>query len=164
MSRRNSTHEPPEVAALMNPAIIALVLSRCVTAYEAEGNKPFPFVLSPIVSAISLYPEARTSLTMTVSTHFGSWIERNPSLQTSLQSRILASVPFVQEAILFALSYDVLRIDSGGLRPGTSRPTKSLQGNTPEIIEMQKVARYLGRWFWRTDSPGFICAMLGVTA
>ncbi|SEE48132.1 three component ABC system middle component [Jiangella alba] len=163
MTRRGSRHEAPEVSSLLNPALIALVLHRGSTTHRDENGAGLPFVYAPIVSAVSLYPAARATLTMSVATQFTTWIDRNPDIQLLLQPRIAGVVPFVREGLLFALTTDVLRLDSGALIPGAHGPTKTIRGASSDMEAVQRTAAYMGRWLARTGNVSTVCAMLGVT-
>jgi hypothetical protein len=163
VTRQNSSHEPPEVAALLNPALIALLLARAAKGYLNEANVGLPFVYAPIITTISLYPDARETLSMNVTTQFAAWVDRIAQLQISLQSKIVDMVPIVNEGILFALLHDVLKVEGGALVPGGIGPTGAVRGDTEDMEQAQKSAVYLGRWLVRAGSPSTICAMLGVT-
>lgn len=163
MTRRNSRREPPEVAALLNPALVALLLTRAAKGHVRETGTGLPIVYAPIIVTISLYPEARELLSMNITTQFTTWIDRAAGFLTTLQSKIVNMVPIVNEGLLFALLHDVLRLDEGTLVPGGVGPTNAVNGDTTDMEQAQKSAVYLGRWLVRAGSPSTVCAMLGVS-
>ena len=163
MTRRNSRYEPPEISTLLNPALIALLLSRAAAAHVRETGRGLPYVYSPIVVTISLYPEARQTLSMNVTTKFTSWVVRSVALQPLLQSRIIDMEPLVNEGFLFGLSHNVLRLEGGNVHPGSKGPTAAITSSSSDMQEAQRAAAYLGRWLARAGSPSTVCAMLGIT-
>lgn len=163
MTRRNSRHEPKEVAYLLNPAFVSLVLAKAVTSYEKEKPAGMPFIYAPVVSTISLYPMARSSLTMNTRTKFAVWIDRNPQIQIALAPRMAGMMAIVNEAILFGLHYKILEFNEGNLRIGSEKADRKIESASADIKEIEKSASYLGRWLAGMNSPATVCAMLGVT-
>jgi hypothetical protein len=153
----------PEVAALLNPAFIALLLMRAVRSYFREADSGMPFVYAPIIATISLYPAARETLSMNVTTQFTAWIDRASQIQIFLQEKIVDMVPIVNEGLLFALVHGVLRVEGGMLVPGDVGPANAIRGDTADMEQTQRAAAYLGRWLVRAGNPSTVCAMLGVT-
>jgi hypothetical protein len=163
VTRRNSRFEPPEVATLLNPALIALLLSRAVTGYEGEAGAGLPYVYAPIIVTMALYPQVRDTLSMRVTTKFTHWTTTNADLYLSLQPKIAGMVPIVNEGLLFALSHDVLSISGGTLIAGNFGPTRSIKSDSSDVEVAQRAAAYLGRWLVHAGRPSTVCAMLGVT-
>lgn len=163
MTRQNIGSRSPEVAALLNPAFIALLLVRAVRGYFREADAGMPYVYAPIVATISLYPAARETLSMNVSTQFAVWIDRASQIQIFLQEKIVDMVPIVNEGLLFALAHGVLGVEDGVLIPGDVGPANAIRGDTTDMEQTQRAAAYLGRWLVRAGSPSTVCAMLGVT-
>ena len=163
MTRQNIGSRSPEVAALLNPAFIALLLVRAVRNYFREADAGMPYVYAPIVATISLYPAARETLSMNVSTQFAVWIDRASQIQIVLEEKIVDMVPIVNEGLLFALAHGVLRVEDGVLIPGDVGPANAIRGDTADMEQTQRAAAYLGRWLVRAGSPSTVCAMLGVT-
>lgn len=163
MTRQNIGSRSPEVAALLNPAFITLLLVRAVRSYFREADAGMPYVYAPIVTTISLYPAARETLSMNVSTQFAVWIDRTSQIQVFLQEKIVDMVPIVNEGLLFALAHRVLRVEEGALIPGDAGPANAIRGDTADMEQAQRAAAYLGRWLVRAGNPSTVCAMLGVT-
>lgn len=163
MTRRSNRHESPEIAALLNPALISLLLIRAARTHFREGNSGLPVVYAPIIVTVALYPDARETLSMNITTPFTTWIDRSAPILVSLQDKIVGMMPIVKEGILFALSHNVLRLERGTLVPGQVGPTNSVRAGTGDVEQAQRAAAYLGRWLVRAGSPSIVCAMLGVT-
>jgi hypothetical protein len=159
---RPTRQQPPEVASLLNPAVLALVLSRAAVAHYEVTGRGMHFVLYPIVVTMSLHPPSRAALTMNSATQFTSWIQRNPGLQIGLPELIVDMMPLAREGLLFGLAHDVLRLEQGTIAPGHVGPTKAVRGETSDVQDIQKAAAYLGRWFARSARPSVVCALLGV--
>lgn len=162
MTRRNTRYEPPEVAALLNPAFIALLLLRAATACAGETGSALPLIYAPIAVAISAYPEARSTLSYRINTPFIVWVERLGHLRAILQSRIQEFVPVVNEGLLFALAYELLSLNSAGIEPGARKSTSPSIRGTADMRDAQRAAVYLGRWLPRAGRPSTVCALLGV--
>ncbi|MGX7681531.1 three component ABC system middle component [Jatrophihabitans sp. DSM 45814] len=163
MTRRNSRHEPPEVATLLNPALIALLLSRATNGYQGVDAAGMPYIYAPIVATIALYPDARATLSMNVTTKFTSWAMANDDMQLSLQSKIAGMVPIVNEGLLFALRHDVLKLSAARFTSGSHGPTKVVRSESSDVTAAQRAAVYLGRWLAHAGQPSTVCAILGVT-
>ncbi|WP_420898270.1 three component ABC system middle component [Cryobacterium sinapicolor] len=166
--RRPSSFESREVAALFNPAVIALVLIRSVSAgHDAHTNTKtvagLPLVYAPMVAALALYPDLRATLSMTISTQFGTWLERSAAARIFMPERVRSLVPLVNEGLLFALANDVLVLQDGILVPGSAGPKKATSGKSADIVAAQKGAAYLGRWLPNCGTPAAVCARLGIT-
>lgn len=162
MTRRNSRHEPPEVAALFNPALIALLLARSTRSHLEETSDGLPFLYAPIIVTICLHPTVRSTLSMNIRTQFATWVQRSAGVDPPLQARIAEMVPIVNEGVLFALIHDILKVERGVLAPGTTSPTRAVRGDTADMEDAQKAAVYLGRWIAHAGSQSTVCAMLGV--
>jgi ABC-3C biological conflict system middle component len=162
MSRQSIRTRSPEIAALFNPALITLLLVRSTRSYQNEIGESLPLVYAPIIATVSLYPEARSTLSMNVATKFATWIDRSSHLQSLLREKIVDMVPTVNEGVLFALLYNALQLREGGLAPGDVRLANSIRADTEDVATAQRVAAYLGRWLPRAGSPATVCAMLGV--
>jgi Family of unknown function (DUF6521) len=163
MTRQSIRTKSPEVAALFNPALIALLLLRAARTYQLETNEGLPLIYAPIITTISLYPEARSTLSMNVTTKFATWIDRSAYLQSAIKERIVDMVPTVNEGIMFALLYNVLQLREGRLAPGSAGVANTIRADTEDVATAQRVSAYLGRWLPKAGSPATVCAMLGVT-
>jgi Family of unknown function (DUF6521) len=162
MTRRNTRYEPPEVTALLNPAFISLLLLRAATACVGETGSALPLVYAPITVAIAAYPEVRSTLSYRINTPFIVWIERVGHLRSILQSRVQEFVPIVNEGLLFALAYEVLRLDGRGIEPGDRKSASQSIRGTADMRDAQRAAVYLGRWLPRAGGAATVCALLGV--
>jgi Family of unknown function (DUF6521) len=162
MTRRNIRHEPPEISTLLNPGLVALLLSRASSAHTREVQRGLPYVYGPIIVTISLYPEARRTLSMNITTQFATWLVRSTAIQPLLQARIIDMVPLVNEGFLFGLSYRVLRLVGGSIQPGSNGPTATITSDSTDVQQAQRAASYLGRWLARAGNPATVCALLGV--
>jgi hypothetical protein len=143
--------------------LIALLLSRATRGYQGEDAAGMPYIYAPIVATVALYPEARVTLSMNVTTKFTSWAMSNGDLQLSLQPKIAGMVPIVNEGLLFALRHDVLEISAARLTSGSRGPTKVIKSESSDVAAAQRAAAYLGRWLASAGQPSTVCAMLGVT-
>jgi Family of unknown function (DUF6521) len=162
VTRHSMRSEPPEVAALLNPALIALLIIRAADGHDREAGAGLPFIYAPIIATLALYPDVRDTLTMNITTQFVAWIDRSSSIQIHLREKIADMVPIVNEGLIFGLASKVLRIDSGAIVRGDHGPTLGIRAETADMEEAQRAAYYLGRWLVRAGNPAGVCAMLGV--
>lgn len=163
MTRRNSRHEPPEVASLLNPAFVALLLARACRGHQADSQTGMPYVYSTIIFTMASYSTVRESLPRSVSTKFVNWVTENPPVRASLPMKIAGLVPIVNEGLLFALQNRIVEISNARLFVGPVGPTQTIQGDSTDMIAAQRAATYLGRWLTRAGTPATVCALIGVT-
>ncbi len=79
-----------------------------------------PYIYAPIVATIALYPNARDTLSMNVTTKFVSWATTNSDLRLSLQPKIAGMVPIVNEGLLSPLGTTLSHSLAPGSGPGPS--------------------------------------------
>lgn len=163
MTRRSIGSEAPEVAALLNPAFMALLARRVMEGHQEESGRPLPVLLAYLATPMALHADVREALTYYVSTNLATWAAQHPRLRVNLPPHLRAMQRFVSEGILFGLSNEVFAVDQGDLTAGSGRgPAKSLKADTSEVHQCQRAARYLGRWFSGSGSPATVAALLGV--
>jgi hypothetical protein len=151
--------ERPKVeATMLNPALLAVLLSAAAHDYEKakekKGRMPWPlgFLVLPLV----LHRPTRTELPKNTRTHLSTWIRRHPLLCAGFPARAAAMVPLTREGIRFGLRAGVLDIDGSTIRGDeTTQPAG-------ELGQLIRTAALVGRWLATTDQPSTAFALLGV--
>lgn len=151
----------PAVATMLNPALIATILTSAAERYESVSTKGMPWELAFIVTPLVLHRGSRESLPPTRRTHIPKWVGDNPLLLTAFPERAKAMVPHIREGIRYAVNQQTIVIENGklfGLLPATKRPPAD--GDIQSIVH---AAGFLGGWFTKSESTSTIYAMFGVT-
>jgi len=150
--------ERPQVeATLLNPALLASLLSVGAKAYEAKSDQPMIWPLAFLLPPLILHGPTREVLPKTVATHLPTWIRRQPLIRAGFPSRASHLTPFTREGIRFGVNHGVLRLDDGRLRGTLSPP-----GGDAELSKILKSASLVGRWLAKLDQPSSAFALLGV--
>lgn len=108
---------PTEVANLLNPAFVGILLRRAVDGYAQHSQKGMPLELLFLVLPFCLHAATARRLPRAVSTPLHVWLQRaeNRDVLISFAERASALVPFGREAIMFAAQRGVLAIEESGL-------------------------------------------------
>jgi hypothetical protein len=157
-------YRAPEEQALFNPALLGTMIRSFTDGFEDEGDEPAPFVLIFAGLPMILHPKTRTALPRTVATSFLSWIGQHPLERARFPHLASSLAGRIREACLFALTTRLIEIDEhGGLHAAPlTRSEYNPTWPSPEIDEMHRRARFVGRWFARSGSTTTILASLGV--
>ncbi len=143
-------------ATLLNPALIALLMSEAAREYERQADPmswPLTFLIPPLV----LHRPTRDALPRDTRTHLSTWISREPLLRAGFPERAVAMAPLAREALRFGLRHGVLEVLEGNVR--------GLPSQTPppgDLRVLVSKAGLIGRWLAKTDQPSTIFALLGV--
>lgn len=156
-----------EVANLLNPAFLSILIQQCIKTYsdESKGNAPYvlPFLVSPIV----LHKRTRDALPGRISTPFTTWITQLQGSHSKIgyPERAYSVVPYVKEALAFAFVNNILITeDDGSLRVNKQiRVPNHLNDTlTEEVFMCYKKAYFSGRWLARVGKIETVMALLGV--
>ena len=157
----------PEVANLLNPAFLSVVIQQCIKAYSVESKGNAPYVLPFLVSPIVLHKRTRDALPGQISTPFTTWITQLEGSHTKIgySERASSVVPYVKEALAFAFANNIIITeDDGSLRVNKQIrvPTRLNDTLTEEVFICYKKASFSGRWFARAGKIETVMALLGV--
>ncbi|WP_257231485.1 three component ABC system middle component [Streptomyces sp. Rer75] len=147
------------VAAMLNPALIASLLSVAAGSYERQKVSGMPWHLSFIVAPMTLHRGTRQALPANTRTHLSTWVTRNPMLRAGFPRQAKALVMPVQAGLRFALLHDVLELRSDCLKPRTR-----LRAGAPARTELEDIlhsARLIGSWMAKNETAA-VFASLGV--
>ncbi|MFF5094114.1 three component ABC system middle component [Actinosynnema sp. NPDC000082] len=159
---RYRTGRPPEEAALYNPAFLALLVRRAAEGTASENSAGISTFLAFVATTMSLRSDIRELLTMTVSSKLGSWTQEHARELTMIAPACRALIPYLNDALMFGLHYDLYTISRGRLHVSGRGPTKKISGLTVEVQECQRASYFLGRWFSLSGSDSTVAALLGV--
>ena len=128
-------------------------------------RQPFGFALSFVVLPMVLHKPTREQLPGNASTAFAGWAADRGPVLAEFPGRVLRLVPVTREALLFVIQHKVIRLDSGGLFPGTKPIGRSARPEqvTDDVAEARSAASLLGRWFAVQGSASSIMQGLGVS-
>lgn len=160
--RKSIVGRAREDVALYNPAFLALLFRRCLDGYFQEHKEGLPLLLGHLGVSMALTDAVRSSLTMRVNTKLSTWISRSPRASAQIAESARSFSPYINESLIFALNYDVVRPESGLFIAGDSGPQAAIRGGSQEVIDCQRAANYLGRWFAVSGSSATVSALLGV--
>ncbi|MEU7839244.1 three component ABC system middle component [Nonomuraea sp. NPDC049129] len=149
------------VAAMLNPALLAAVLSTSAQGYQRESETGVPWMLSFVVAPMVLHRATRNALPGTTTTHLATWLSRNPVLRAGFPLRAQGLVQPVREGIRFGLAHNILRFEGTRLLAEPRRRPRGFR-SPQDLEEMMRKANFVGRWLAKTDSPTTVFALLGV--
>lgn len=148
----------PVPSAMLNPSMVAVLLSTAADGYRREADEGMPWALSFVIAPLILHRGTREALPSRISSHISSWVSREPAIRAGFPLRALSLVEPVREGLRFGLRYNVLALDAGrivGRRPiGLA--------DAPELGELIAKATFAGRWLTKLDRPSTAFALLGV--
>ncbi|WP_327396943.1 three component ABC system middle component [Streptomyces phaeochromogenes] len=147
------------VTAMLNPALIATLLSTAADAYAHRQASGMPWALSFIAAPMALHQGTRSALPASTRTHLFTWIGRHPVLRAGFPSRAKATVAPVRAGLRFALRHNVLELHHDCLKPAI-KPSMKPPRDT-ETHAILRSARLIGAWMADNETAA-IFASLGV--
>lgn len=151
----------PEAAALLNPALLAVISAAAASQYERESQEPMPWPLVFLAAPLVLHRATREALPRTTRTHLSAWVTGNPVIRAGFPQRAQSLTGAVREGLRFGMTHGALVItEDGQLRgvlPASARPVQG--GDAADII---RSAGFVGKWFTQADQPATLFALLGV--
>lgn len=151
---------PPIVAAMLNPALIAVIIASAADGYRKESERALPWPLSFVIAPLVLHRGTRQALPSTTSAHLATWASRNPVLRAGFPPRAQGLVDPVKEGLRFGLAHSVLSVEGDGLH-GRTRRARGFQV-PDELAEILRKSSFAGRWMAKIDNVATVFAVLGV--
>ena len=89
----------PESAALLNPALLAVVCAAAASQYERESDEAMPWPLAFLVAPLVLHRGTREALPRNTRTHLSTWITNQPGniVRASRNARSRSPGSFVKD-------------------------------------------------------------------
>ena len=158
---KNWKDRPPEVANLLNPAYLSILLSKMCSGY-AKPRIGMPFPLAFVGLPLILHRGTAEILPKTSRTRLHLWLDQNPEVTFSFGVRAAGCAPYVRECISFGVRVGVLRLESTGAISGKAlkTPKQWEESSSPQIAI--KRAELVGKLFANVSSVSTVFAMLGV--
>ncbi|MEU7647053.1 three component ABC system middle component [Streptomyces huasconensis] len=147
------------VTAMLNPAMIATLLSTAADAYTHRQTSGMPWALSFIAAPMALHQGTRSALPASTRTHLSTWISRHPVLWAGFPRRAKVMVAPVRAGLRFALRHNVLELHHDCLKQA-DQPRNEPPENT-EMHDILRSARLIGAWMADNETAA-IFAGLGV--
>ena len=157
----------PEEANLLNPAFLSVILQRCINTYSDTVRSNAPYVLPFLVPPMVLHKRTRDALPRSIKTTFSTWVTQIQGSHAKIgyPERTSSIVPYVKEALTFAIANNLIVIDNDGSLRANQQirvPTSSDDTVTDEVIMCFKKADFCGRWFAKAGKIETVMALLGV--
>lgn len=155
-----------DVYSEINPAFCAYVIAAFVEAFSSVNAQGPEMVATYASIPIALSGELESSFEGTnKKTGLLEWLQRSPSVQIGLTSRINETMNVVTEGLRFACFSGVISLDeTARLHIGGQKlkraPQQSLSAQSKNAI---KRAARLGQWFAAEGSSRSIFESLGLT-
>jgi hypothetical protein len=156
---------PRELAHLLNPAFLSVLIARASSGYKEEADAAFPFSLAFLTLPLILHRTTRERLPHTTRTRMTAWLQDSPDVRVGFAERTRALVPYAREAIIFALYNGALRLtESGDIETTSPRLiSRELRGSDmDEANECLRRASFVGRWLARAGSASTVYALWGI--
>lgn len=150
----------PQVPALMlNPALLAVLLSEASRGYCGQRDSPaMPVPLAFLVLPLALHRPTRRALPRSTRTYLTTWLAGHPVLRAGFPERAASLVGHTREALRFGARHEVLRVSPEGLEGVVSGSA----AHEPTTLELVTAARLAGRWFAVTGPVPTVFQALGV--
>lgn len=154
----------PEELALLNPALVAVVLHEAAEAWTQATRAQLPMALAFVVPPVVLVSFIRDELPRSKATSFATWIDRNPRIRMLFADVATSMVPDVRAGLLYGASGRLLEVEPTSVTAlgRRSRSGAVIRDNTAEFKDIVKRAGFVGGWYAATGSPETILALWGV--
>lgn len=153
---------------LLNPAFCSTLLWQAalgVAEIENPYRSSLAYIEAFLILPLALHQTTRTLLPARITTSMPVWISRNPLAIASLPARTKALALHAKEALIFGASGGLFHIEGEYVYPKIDKMSDvkaMLRRTSAEVIECNKKAQFLGKWFACTGTPETIFALLGI--
>lgn len=150
-------------AAMLNPALLAVILGNAAQEYRANSDHAMPWPLAFIVAPLVLHRGTRDALPKTTRANLGAWVADHPVEHAGFATRAQSLRDSVIEGVRFGLSNGVLDVDREGRLIGTLGKGRghALERGT-EAQQIIVKAGFVGKWLTKIDQPATAFVILGV--
>lgn len=162
MKTRVWTTLPRDSAALFNPALLSIITLRAVQGAIEETRPGLPWEIAYLVAPMCLDSEIRRSLTMRINTPLVTWTADHAAIRATVPSKASAIAPLVTEGLETGLRADILALNGSALVLGKQKMTKAIPTSTTEVVQIQKAAKFLGRWLTVHPNSSAVLNLFGV--
>jgi hypothetical protein len=151
----------PIAAAMLNPALLASVIAAAAEEYTRANGGAMPSSLAFLVAPLVLHRGTREALPKRTSTHWTTWLSRNPVLRAGFPPRARSLAGPVRDGLRFGLAHGALSVTASGGLQGRLVPHARPEeiGDMPAVLH---AAGFVGKWLTKFDQPATAYALLGV--
>lgn len=157
---------PVEEANLFNPAFLGSLIYEFSKAFQNGKHEGTPLTFIPVALAISLHRNTRIRLPSTTVTSLYEWVQNNEDVLIGLDARVKGLLPYIREALVFALHQEAMQFGEGHLlQLGEKKahfPASFVRETTLEVSDTINKSKFIGRWFLKSGSESSILACWGV--
>ncbi len=157
---------PTEEANLFNPAFIGSLIYEFVKEFQKGKPDGVPLTYVPIALATSLHRKTRSRLPSSTITSLYQWVQDNEDLLIGFHERTIGLLPYIREAIRFAMHLRTIQFGDGHLiQIGEVRAHFSasyLRNTTEEVSDAIKRIQFIARWLSKSGSETSILACWGI--
>lgn len=151
----------PIPAAMLNPSLLAVLLSGAAAGYSRESATGLPWPLCFVVAPMVLHKGTREALPLRISTHLPTWVSRHPVLRAGFPLRAESLVEPVRESLRFGLRHRLLTVEDGKIHASVRLNPGEDAG---DLVALLSRATFVGRWLTKLEEPATAFALLGVSA
>jgi hypothetical protein len=151
----------PAVAAMLNPALLAVVAATAAEEYRRRSGNPLPYAYPYLVAPLVLHRDTREALPRRIDSHLATWLLRNPVLAAGFPQRAKSLAPAVTDGLRFGFAHDTFTLTEDGDLIG-SIADSARPAQVGDIASIVARSGFVGRWLTKIDRPATAFALLGV--
>ncbi len=145
-------------AAMLNPALLGLLVASAASGYKKKSDRDMPWELIFVVAPLVLHKSTREALP-TISTHLTTWVGRHAHLCATLPYRAQALRDPVLEGFRFALRQRWVALEGADIRATIPKLGVTDMGDVRELV---RKAEFAGRWLSLTPKSSTVFSLFGV--
>lgn len=158
-------NRPPEVANLLNPALLSLLIHAVADGYRERTDQPLPFTLPFIAIPLCINPQSRSELPSKSSTSMLVWLSEHPDVRYLLPAEARDLGALIREAMIFGSEHGLYAVGVAGIAVIAKPPSYAKRNRTfsADMLAMYNKAAVVGKWLGRAGSEASILSAWGVT-
>lgn len=141
-----------ERAALLNPALLALVLARAAAGHEKRTGSLMPLSLCFLVVPIVLHGPTRHALPTRVTAKPGGWLNDHPVIRAGFAARARSLAPAVRAGLRDGLRAGLVEVVGDCLKGHLPKRVSSVELSA-EVEDILKRAEFAGGWLGLAGPP-----------
>jgi hypothetical protein len=146
---------------LLNPGFLAVLLRDLAADYQKAGDKALPYEMPFLCLPLALHRLTRSTLPKSTAKKIEPWWEENSYLRVGFVERVQGLVGPTREAMIIGGQASLIGFVDGRVTKGSRRLNRTYWQPSPEMQEIQKAIKFVGRWFG-PHSSGDIFSIFGV--
>jgi hypothetical protein len=154
---------PVEVANLLNPAFIAVLLHSTFEGFQSVNYNGMPYTITFLSLPLVLHKPTRDILPRTTATKLTNWIHNEPFILVGYYERTRHLVPYIKEGMVYGLKTELFSVTEEGNYISKQWPTRSLRWPAAsEPVICRKKAEFVGRWLAAAGDVHTVYSIFGV--